>query len=241
MAVALIDLINGIFSIIFVLVSTIVGLITMSKYFKSKKRTILWIGLAWILIVSPWWPSSLSVLCALITGKGLSLQLYLFVGNFLVPAFILFLVAGLTNTYLIEKQKIILGIFLILGVIFEVYFIYYLIVDPSIHGELQGLVDIEFRGFLRIYLILNILLTLILGILIALNSIKSVEPEIKLRGKFLLMAFISWTIGAIFDATIPLNFVTLPIIRIILISSAIEFYFGFVLPDWIKTRFLKQT
>lgn len=239
MAVALIDLINGIFSIIFVLVSTIVGLITVSKYFKSKKRTILWIGLAWILIVSPWWPSSLSVLCALITGKGLSLQLYLFIGNFLVPVFIFCIVAGFTNTYLLEKQKIILVVFFIFGVIFEVYFLYYLAIDPSVHGELNGLVDIEFRGFLRIYLIFIILLTLVFGILIARNSIKAEQPEIKLRGKYLLMAFISWTIGAIFDATVPLNFVTLPIIRIILISSALEFYFGFVLPDWIKPRSLK--
>ena len=76
------------------------------------------------------------------------------------------------------------------------------------------------------------------GILIAINSIKSDTPEIKLRGKFLMAAFISWTFGAIADATLPLNFVTLPIIRIILITSAIEFYIGFVLPDWVKKRLL---
>ncbi|MHA1467605.1 MAG: hypothetical protein ACTSP6_05940, partial [Promethearchaeota archaeon] len=63
-------------------------------------------------------------------------------------------------------------------------------------------------------------------------------PEIKLRGKFLMAAFISWTFGAIADAIIPLTVITLPIIRIILITSAIEFYIGFVLPDWIKKRLL---
>ena len=77
-----------------------------------------------------------------------------------------------------------------------------------------------------------------MGVLIAINSIKSDTPEIKLRGKFLLAAFISWSFGAIADATIPLTVITLPIIRIILITSAIEFYIGFVLPDWIKKRLL---
>ena len=99
-----------------------------------------------------------------------------------------------------------------------------------------GVLSPIIKGQKDLFIILS---TLVLGILIALNSIKAEEPEIKLRGKFLLIAFISWTVGAIFDASVPLTFVTLPIVRILLISSAIEFYIGFVLPDWIKTRFLK--
>lgn len=239
MAVELIDLINGIFSIIFVLVSTVVGLITISKYFKSKIKTLLWIGLAWILIASPWWPSSLSVLLAMSTGKGLDLATYLLIGNIFVPAFIFFLVAAFTDTYFQGKQTIILIVCAIIGLVVEIYLIYYILVDPSVLGQLNGLVDIEFRGFLRVYLISSIFMVLILGVLIAINSIRADESEIKLRGYFLLFAFISWTIGAICDASIPLTIVTLPLIRILLISSAIEFYIGFVLPESIKKRFIK--
>ncbi len=241
MVLTLIDLVNGIFSMIFVAISTIVGIIIALKYFKTKEnKTMLWVAFTWILIVSPWWSSSASVLVAILTGKGLTLTQYLFLGNFLVPLFIFFLVLSFTDAYLDKQQQlIIIGIFVIIGVAFEIYLVYFLIVDPGVLGELKGVVDIEFRGFLRIYLIFNILVTLILGILIALNSIKADNPEIKLRGKFLLVAFISWTFGAIADATFPLNFVTLPIIRIILISSAIEFYLGFILPDKIKNIFLK--
>ncbi len=238
MVVATIDILNGVFSIIFVVISTIAGLIIASKYFKSKIKTLLYIGIAWILIVCPWWPSSASVLSALATGQGLTLETYLLLGNLFVPVFIFFLVAAFTEIYYNDKQKLALGIFGIIGAIVEIYFLYFLIVDPSVHGELQGVVDIEFRGFLRIYLIFSILVVCVLGILIAINSIKSDTPEIKLRGKFLMAAFISWTFGAIADATIPLTVITLPIIRIILITSAIEFYIGFVLPDWVKKRFL---
>jgi len=234
MVVATIDILNGVFSIIFVVISTIAGLIIASKYFKSKIKTLLYIGIAWILIVCPWWPSSASVLSALATGKGLTLENYLLLGNLFVPVFIFFLMAAFTEIYYNDKQKLVLGIFGIIGVIVEIYFLYFLIIDPSVHGELQGVVDIEFRGFLRIYLIFSILVVCVLGILIAINSIKSDTPEIKLRGKFLMAAFISWTFGAIADATIPLTVITLPIIRIILITSAIEFYIGFILPNWVR-------
>ena len=238
MVLTTLDLINGLFSIIFVAISTLVGLTIASKYIKSKLRTLLFIGIAWILIVSPWWPSSASVILALATGEGLSLEMYLLLGNLFTPVFMFFLVAAFTEIYYNDKQKIILIIFAIIGILIEIYLVYFIIVDPCVLGELQGIVDIEFRGLLRIYLLIDILLVLVLGFLIALNSLRTETPEIKLRGKFLMLAFISWTVGAIADASLPLNFITLTIIRIVLITSAIEFYIGFILPDWIKKHFL---
>ena len=80
---------------------------------------------------------------------------------------------------------------------------------------------------------------LIPGILIARESLKSEDREIKLKGRFLLIAFISWTIGALMDAALDPNIITLTIARLILISSAIEFYCGFLLPERIKKIFLK--
>jgi hypothetical protein len=238
MVLTTLDLINGLFSIIFVAISTLVGFTIASKYIKSKIRTLLFIGIAWILIVSPWWPSSASVILALATGEGLSLEMYLLLGNLFTPVFMFFLVAAFTEIYYNDKQKIILIIFAIIGILIEIYLVYFIIVDPCVLGELQGIVDIEFRGLLRIYLLIDILLVLVLGFLIALNSLRTETPEIKLRGKFLMLAFISWTVGAIADASLPLNFITLTIIRIVLITSAIEFYIGFILPDWIKKHFL---
>jgi hypothetical protein len=73
---------------------------------------------------------------------------------------------------------------------------------------------------------------LISGILIARQSIRSEKPEIKLKGKFLLIAFILFVIGAFADAVLLLTVITLPIIRIILISSSVLFYFGFILPKF---------
>ncbi|MFX1259634.1 MAG: hypothetical protein ACFFAN_17405 [Promethearchaeota archaeon] len=238
-----IDIANGLFSLIFVSISTIVGINIALKYLKSRQRTLLFVGFSWVLIASPWWPSSVSFLIAFFSGgQGLSIEAYLLLGNVLVPLFIILLVATFTDIYFHDKQKIILLVFAILGIFIEIYLVYYIFVlkEPEALGVLQGSVDIEFQGFLRYYLLFSILQVLVMGSLIALNSIRSDTPEIKLRGKFLFAAFIFWSIGAICDAAVPLSFITLTIIRLILISSAIEFYFGFILPDWIKNLLLKE-
>lgn len=236
-----IDILNGVLSLIFITISTIVGIKVALRYFKTKKKTPLWIGIAWIIIVTPWWGSATSVLIAIASGgEGLPLPTYILVANFLSPFFLIFLMAGFTDFYFRNKKKILVGICIIIEIMFEIYLIYFILVDPKVIGEIQGTVDITYTGIWRIYLIVHILLILIIGSLIALNSIKADDPSIKLRGKFLLLAFISFTVGAIADAALPLNIYTLGIARLILISSAFEFYLGFVLPDWIKNIFIKE-
>jgi hypothetical protein len=42
------------------------------------------------------------------------------------------------------------------------------------------------------------------------------------------------------DAALPLSIITLAAARIILISSAIEFYFGFILPNWFREKIIKE-
>jgi len=47
-------------------------------------------------------------------------------------------------------------------------------------------------------------------------------------------------IGAALDALLPITFIALPIVRILLITSAIIFYFDFFLPSWMKRVFMKE-
>jgi hypothetical protein len=76
--------------------------------------------------------------------------------------------------------------------------------------------------------------------LFGLDLLKSEDPEINLKGKLIIIGLLSFLIGAILDASVPLNFITLPITRFLLILSSIEFYAGFVLPEWSKKAFLKK-
>ncbi|MFX0071713.1 MAG: hypothetical protein ACFFAO_11550, partial [Candidatus Hermodarchaeota archaeon] len=130
--------------------------------------------------------------------------------------------------------------FLIYGIIFDIYLIYFLINDPSMVGVLISITDSEYRAFARIWMVSILLVLVIGGTLFSIESIKSNKPEIKLKGKLLLPAFYIFTICAILDTALPLNAITLPLNRIGLIISAVLFYIGFVLPDSVKNFFLKD-
>jgi len=113
--------------------------------------------------------------------------------------------------------------------------------DPSVIGELTGVLDTTYTGIAIYYSIFIVLTMLITGFLFGHESLKSDNPELKLKGKLLIIAFVSWAVGAILDAALPLNIITLTIARLILIFSAVTFYCGFILPDFTKRIFLKET
>jgi len=93
---------------------------------------------------------------------------------------------------------------------------------------------------MEIFLFSFILIFIITGIHFSLASLKSKNLEVKLKGKFLLLAFISFTIGASIEVLVHLNSFTVIITRSILISNAIEFYLGFIMPEWMKKSLLKR-
>lgn len=240
MALEPIEIFAGVSGIIWVSISTILGLIIASKYFKYKKRVFLLVGLTWILLAAPWWSSTTSFLVALQTDVGLPPEIYFTMTFFSIPIGLIIWMTAFTDLLYKEKQKIILLIVTIEGVLFYIYFFVSLSIDPKIIGVLNGAVDSDYRSVVLIYTLSTILIVLFSGIQFARNSLRSDDPEMRLKGKLLIVAFISFTIGAVMDSAIPLNFVTLPITRIILISSAIEFYGGFILPNWMKKLLLKQ-
>jgi hypothetical protein len=234
------DYLNGTLSIIIVTTNIIVGVNIASKYFHYKQREFLLIGIFWMGIACPWYPSSISFLVALATGEGLGIHMYLIFGDVLIPALIVIWLAGITDLMYKDKQKLVLILASIYGVLFEIIFFYLLFTDYTLLGELQGIVDVQYKIFLIIYILSVFIILLITVLLLSLDLLKSEDPELKLKGKLILIGSLSFLIGALIDASVPLNFITLPITRLVLILSSIEFYAGFVLPEWTKKLFLKQ-
>jgi Na+/citrate or Na+/malate symporter len=81
---------------------------------------------------------------------------------------------------------------------------------------------------------------LVTGIKFGWETTKSEKPDIKLKGKFIIAAFVSFIIGAILDALLLPNLLMIIINRAILISGSIEYYLGFILPDKIKKLLLRD-
>ena len=234
------EFMNGLFSLIFISISILVGIRVALKYWKNKERVYVLVGLTWIGMATPWCPSSLSFLSILMTGKGLPLEFKFFIAIFFIAFTTLFWLTAFTDLLYKEKQKIILIIFGIIGIIFDAIFLFFLFTEPSFIGKEVGHVDEDYSLFVNIYVIGILIITIITGTLFARASIKLGTPEMRLRGISLLIAFYSFVIGTMFDMFSPLSVIILIIARLILISSAIEFYCGFVLPEWLKRILIKE-
>jgi len=240
MSLSPLDTINGVCSLIFVAISLLVGFIILSRYFRYKERIYFFVGMTWILISCPWWSSSLSFLVALSNGVGITPKAYFTIGNILVPFAIILWLFAFTEFLYTKKRKLILLVFALYGLIFEILFFTFLFVEPNLIGELNPPVDVRYNSFIMIYLISFLLIVVITGLLFANLSLKSKDPEVKLKGKLLIIAYITFSVGALLDSAIPLNEVTIIITRLILIISAICWYGGFLLPKWMKKYLLRS-
>ncbi len=245
MALTQLQTLNGIFTLIIVLISTVVGIKIALKYLEHKRRELILVGITWILLTEIFWSSAFSFLSALITGKGLSPEIYFSIGNFLVPVGAFAWLMAFTDFMYHKKQKIILSIAAITGAIYLIVFFYFIFTDVSVIGEMYSPVDAEYRNFALIYLISVLFMFLITGILFARETLKSDNPETRMKGKFLLLAVISFTVGTGLDGLKSLLFgglleTILVINRIILISSALEFYLGFNPPLWLKKMLFSE-
>lgn len=241
MAIDTLSFINGLMSLIFVIINTIIGLRIAITYMKVNRPIFLYMGFAWVGMGIPWWSSSVSFLFAVFTGSGLSFIPYVMIFLPLSPLIMILFSLALCELKYPRKKKIVFLIFVIIGIIIEVYLFYTVFTNPSEIGELHGIVDVEYKGIIRYWLIFDVIVVLIIGLLISHDSLVSDSPEVKLKGKFLLIAFILWGIGTIIDGFLEVSVPVLIFTRILLISSAIMFYFGFIPPGFIKHLFLKHT
>lgn len=239
------EVLTGSLSLVTVVISTIIGLRIVSKYFAYKRRELLLVGFTWILLCEIWWSSAFSFLAALFTGVGFTPELYFTLGNLFVPVALIFWLTAYTDFLYKTKQKLILLIATITGLIYYFVFFYFVFNDVAVIGIMFNSVDAEYKLFPLVYLISVLLVFLITGINFARVSIRSDNVEIKLKGKFLLIAVSLFTVGAALDGLKPFLFgsilnVILIINRIILILSSLAFYSGFLLPRWIKELLLKE-
>jgi len=246
MTLEIVDYINGISCLIYVVVSIIVGLKILSIYSNTENRDFIFVGITWIGMSEPTLPMAISFFWNLIFHEGLSFVPYVILGIGGVPFFIFCWMVAFTDLLYKAKQKIILMIYAITGILFEIVFFASIIINPNLIGVFEGAhnqivhLDFEYRGFTMVYILFGMATILITGILFARESLRSEIPEIKLKGKFLLSAFLAWVIGGFLDAIIPLNPITLPFIRLLFLSSALLFYIGYILPPNIRKLILKE-
>jgi len=235
MPLAPLDFLNGLLSLLTVITSLIVGILIVSKYFKYEKKTFLYLGIAWIGAYQPWWPAAISFISILVTEQGLTAPFYIIIGSLFIPIFLISFILGVTEMIMEGRRNQLLIIYSIIMIIAEILIIYYLVTDYTRIGILARDFDMEYERIMSAYLLFINLTIVIMGILFSRQSLRSDIPDVRLKGKILITAFVAYFIGAFLDAGIfSLTATTLIIARIILITGSILFYVGFILPDFIK-------
>jgi hypothetical protein len=210
-------------------------------YFKTNELLLLLVGLTWIGIVSPWYPSVISFFIAFVYDGGIPPTLYYIIGNVAAPAILLVWIYAFTEFFYTEKRLILMVAALVYSVIFEIVFFVLLGMGPDYIASFNPPIDVEYRGLFMIFAASIIVIMTTTGIIFSYKSISVFDPETKLKGYFLLVAFISYAIGAFLDAVVGGgNYILLILTRLILISSALEWYCGFILPEKVKQLFLRE-
>ncbi len=243
MSLTPLDILSGILGLSLVIISFVLGLIVLFKYFKNKNKNFILLGINLILLASGWFGMSTSFIIALIYGNdGLALEMILLLNFIPLPIGLMCWIGFYTNILMKEKQKLFLLIMILITVFFYFVFFVALAIDVNLVAFKISPVDTTAgeNKFLSIYIIIFIVVLLVTGLHFSLQTIKYEDAETKMKGKFLLLAFPSFTLGALLDSTLPSTEITLILFRVLLISSIIEFYIGYLLPNWIKKRILKE-
>lgn len=236
-----IELLQGTFSFIFVIINITVGLIIISKYFKYNEHNLLIIGTAWAGMVLPWLPDAINLILILLNQPTLTDIPYMLIVFSIVPYIIFLWIIATTDILDINRRKLLLTIIFIFIVILDILVIIFIFVDTPIVGTLINAFTADFGFFGIFWLILDLILLGTFGFQIVKQSYKSNEKKIRLKGTFLLIAFISFITAALLDAIAGLIFpgeiIIIVFIRILLTSSAIEFYIGYIMPSSIERLF----
>ncbi len=224
---------------VFVLVSIILGVIIISKYFKYTQVQLILVGFSWIFLVSPYWPDAISFVLILTTGKQLAPQIYFFLAcGFTAPIYFTWL--KVFTTYVLKNQKKAFVISMItVAIVYEIAFLIVFFSDYTLIGTQKGPFYVEYSLFIDIYLLVSIVMFTVTGILFARQSLKTENEEIRLKGKFLIFAFVLFATGTTIDVAFELTEITLVLARAFVIVAAFAFYIGFTLPKPIKNLFIK--
>ena len=238
MAIEFLELLQGTFCLIFIILTIIIGLTIALKYIKYRHKNLILIGIAWIGMAVPWIPEIIELYIRSTdasVNNNVIIFLFIILNLAILPFFVVLWLIAFTDLLNLKKtmRSMILIIFAFFSIIAEILIFYFYYTNLALVGTFSGPHLLGWSLFANIFLFICILFVLISGLLFARESLKSSDIEIKLKGKLLLTAFLLFTVGAIIDVALA-SVISNVIARSVLAFSSIMFYFGYILPDWIK-------
>jgi len=233
------EVLQGIFGLIWVIIGIIIGVRIIIKALLLKRNELITVGLTYIFATSAWWGVVVQFLTYSFFNIKLDAFSYLFIANIFIPLALICWIYSFCQIINPELKKNLFVIYFIISIIWLVFLLSSLLINTELVGTLEGIFDSKHSTIALIFIFFSVISFLFTGVYFSLISMKIGDPEIKWKGRFLFIAWISFTIGAILDAALTLTPITLIIVRLILISSSIAYYFGFFLPKKLANFLIK--
>jgi len=184
----LVEILTGTFNLIFVIISFIVGLKILLKYFEFEKRYYVYVGITWIGISTPWMHGAIAFLL-LFANIILAEEIRFIIGYVFIPIITVLWLITFTDFMYQEKKKVIVGIYTIIGLICEILFFYFLFTDRvNMIGYFERTFSAVYRPFVRFTLLFFLITALITFLIFANSSRKSEDPELQFTPVIFLTA-----------------------------------------------------
>ncbi len=233
-----IEIVQGGLSLIITIIYFIVGLKIVLKYFTYKRKELITMGFT-IMLMSGHPIYALSFVTYVLFDFTIGLVVFMMVTLTLVLLAIMCWIYTFSIIIYPNQAKKFVLMHLIACVLLEIFLIYFLLTDPAIVAIELGKFDVQVNFFGLVVIGYALLMHIILVSVFCYKSLKSKDAELKWRGLFILIGAISF----IFGQAIEIRATLVPLIilaRIIVISCAIAYYIGWIIPKRIANWLVKD-
>ena len=233
------EIINGIFTSIFVFISILIGLRIILKYNKHQIKELITVGISMIFLSTHWWGNSFSFLFYIAFNYELETVTHLIIENIFTPIALILWVYSVCSLAYPTKIRISLLLITPVCIIYYMFLFIGLMVDPEILVIPLSRFDTRSTILLLCLKISALFVFITYTVLFGLNLIKDGDKIIQWKGKFLFLAIGLYSLGG-FGSMFLFSLVELVILRLLLILSSILFYFSFFIPDPLRKWLIKN-
>lgn len=201
---------------------------------------LIYIGISILGLVWLYSSTVISFLWQAITGYPFLQEIYLILGICIAPITMpcwIYVVLSLAHAK--DVKFYVLLVFILILTLY-ILFILLTFTRPEIVGEKLGNIDIQFKGYGVFYFLVNMTIVYAGFIIFMRDTFKSVSPELKLKGLFISLGLITFTVAATLDGWFDLPEIPLIITRISEIISSILAYIGWIMPESVKKVLLRK-
>ena len=225
------QIIYGIFNLIFVCFTIIIGIKILLKYIPFKRKEFITVGLTIIFLNSAYWSMTINFILICLFNTVLPIPVSIFIERAFIPAGVVCWLYSFGELVYPRFKRNLIIISLIFCVPYEIFLIIFIIINPDIIAIQVSTFYTQHGPISFAFNFITISLVIITVILFAKKSFSSDNRIVRLKGKFLLIGALSVSIGMIIDTVVPLNMLTAVLTRLIFITGTILYYFGFFYPD----------